>query len=79
MKCAFDIRYFRVEALVTQRSPHRPVREDFPHTVPRFQFFSPNWKPNKRIPCLAHNFAVLLALQFPGFLLIWVVISVYLP
>ena len=54
---------FRVEALVTQRSPHRPVREAFPHTVPRFQFFLPNWKPNRRIPRLAHNFAVRLALD----------------
>ena len=25
---------FRVEAPVARRSPHRPVREDFPHTVP---------------------------------------------
>ena len=25
---------FRVKAPVTRRPPHRPVREDFPHTVP---------------------------------------------
>ncbi len=31
--------HFQVEAPVTRRSPHRPVREDFPHTVPRFQLF----------------------------------------
>ena len=33
---------FRVEALVTQCSPHSPGREDFPHPVPRFQPFSPD-------------------------------------
>lgn len=26
----------RVEAPVTRRSPHRSVRAEFPHTVPRF-------------------------------------------
>jgi len=31
--------WFRVEAPVTRRSPHRPVREGFPHTVPRFRLF----------------------------------------
>jgi hypothetical protein len=30
---------FRVKAPVTRRPPHRSVREDFPHTVPRFRFF----------------------------------------
>jgi len=30
---------FRVKAPVTRRPPHRPVREDFPHTVPRLRFF----------------------------------------
>ena len=33
---------FRVKALLTQRPPHRSVREAFPHTVPRFQPFLPN-------------------------------------
>ncbi len=33
---------FRVEALVTQCSPHSAGREDFPHPVPRFQPFSPD-------------------------------------
>jgi hypothetical protein len=42
--------FFRVKALVAQRPPHRPVLEDFPHTVPRFQPFLPNWKPNRRHP-----------------------------
>jgi hypothetical protein len=37
----------RVEAPVTRRSPHRPVREGFPHTVPRFCF---SQKPNRRHP-----------------------------
>ena len=31
---AFGV-WFRVKAPVTWRPPHRPVREDFPHTVPR--------------------------------------------
>ena len=26
--------YFRVERIVTSPLPHRPVRADFPHTVP---------------------------------------------
>jgi hypothetical protein len=30
---------FQVKAPVTRRPPHRPVLEDFPHTVPRFQPF----------------------------------------
>jgi len=75
----------RVEASVTRRPPHSPVRAEFPHTVPRFQFFLPNWKPNK-YPYLAHNFAVRQAIrctypvpQLYGFLLIWFEISVYLP
>ena len=34
--------HFRVEALVTQCSPHSAGREDFPHPVPRFQPFSPD-------------------------------------
>ena len=41
---------FRVEAPVTQRSPHRPVREDFPHTVPWLRFFLPNRRPDRRHP-----------------------------
>jgi len=28
---------FRVGAPVSRRSPHRPVREQFTHTVPRFR------------------------------------------
>jgi hypothetical protein len=31
--------WFRVEAPVARRSPHRPGLEDFPHPVPRFRFF----------------------------------------
>ena len=41
---------FQVEAPVTRRSPHRPVLEDFPHTVPRFRFFLPNLQPIRRHP-----------------------------
>jgi len=33
-KTALLVFSFQVEAPVTRRSPHRPVREDFPHTVP---------------------------------------------
>ena len=30
----FNYFYFRVERFVTSPLPHRPVRADFPHTVP---------------------------------------------
>jgi hypothetical protein len=48
---------FRVDAPVTQRTPHRPVLEDFPHTVPRFQPFFPELETKPAAPGLAHNFA----------------------
>ncbi|MCP3876041.1 MAG: transposase [Desulfobacteraceae bacterium] len=36
-KCISKLRYIvQVEASVTRRSPHRSVRAEFPHTVPRF-------------------------------------------
>jgi len=41
---------FRVKAPVTRRPPHRPVREVFPHTVPRFKLFLPSCQPIRRHP-----------------------------
>jgi len=40
--------WFRVEAPVTRRSPHRSGREAFPHTVPRFKLFLPSCQPIRR-------------------------------
>ncbi|WDN88575.1 hypothetical protein BuS5_01543 [Desulfosarcina sp. BuS5] len=40
----------QVGASVTRRPPYRPVREDFPHTVPRFKSFLPDYQPNRRHP-----------------------------
>ena len=59
---AFCVR-FQVEAPVTRRSPHRPVREDFPHTVPRLRSFLPDHRPDRRhpvrritlLPCLRNH------------------------
>ena len=45
----FGVR-FRVKAPVARRPPHRPVLEDFPHTVPRFRLFSPSRQPIRRHP-----------------------------
>ena len=56
---------FRVEALVTQCSPHSPGREDFPHPVPRFQPFRPDWKPLRQ-PRVAYSFAALQVLDNVG-------------
>ena len=47
----------------------RPVRAEFPHTVPKFQLFLPSWKPN-RFPHLAHNFAVRQAFKYCGLSLV---------
>ena len=52
-------RIFRVEAPVTRRSPHRPVREDFPHTVPRSPQALRQWRTQQATPRWAHNFAIL--------------------
>ncbi len=41
---------FRVKAPLTRRPPHRSVREDFPHTVPRFRPFLPSRQPARRHP-----------------------------
>jgi hypothetical protein len=56
---------FRVEALVTQCSPHSAGREGFPHPVPRFQPFSPDRKPLRQ-PRVAHSFAALQVLDNVG-------------
>jgi hypothetical protein len=50
---------FQVEAPVTRRSPHRPVREDFPHTVPWSPEALRQWRTQQATPRWAHNFAVL--------------------
>ncbi|WDN88038.1 hypothetical protein BuS5_01006 [Desulfosarcina sp. BuS5] len=47
---SYGLSVFQVGASVTRRPPYRPVREDFPHTVPRFKSFLPDYQPNRRHP-----------------------------
>ena len=57
---------FRVKAPVPRRPPHRSVREDFPHTVPRLPKAGGQWQTKQATPRLAHNFAAQQAFRYYG-------------
>ena len=73
------LRYIRVEAPVTRRSPLSPVREDFPHTVPQNTQALRLCITRQVSPYLAHNIAALLLLQFSEVTLTWIAVPVYHP